>query len=312
MNPLENILVIVDPTAEQHPCVEKAALLALKLAARLELYVCDTKASREARLAAHMREQSDRPFVIDLKSKLEYLAAPLRERGLDVTTEVECGDPLHVALVDRAQRTTADLVVKDTHHHSLAQRTFITNTDWQLIRACPVPLLLTKPKPWASAPRVFAAVDPGHVNDKPALLDNRIMDYAAVMSKRLGGELHLVHVYLPAAIVAAATSGGAPMAMTVSAEELAKEENKKRELLKDLVVEYRVRDENVHLKVGGPAAVLPHIAGALRADIVTMGAVSRSGLQRIFIGSTAEDVLEQLPCDVLIVKPLDFASMLPF
>jgi universal stress protein E len=54
------------------------------------------------------------------------------------------------------------------------------------------------------------------------------------------------------------------------------------------------------------------MAGALRADIVAMGAISRSGLQRVFIGSTAEDVLEHLPCDALIVKPPDFASMLPF
>ena len=34
-----------------------------------------------------------------------------------------------------------------------------------------------------------------------------------------------------------------------------------------------------------------------------MGAVSRRGLQRTFIGSTAEKVLDHLPCDLLIVKP---------
>lgn len=312
MNPIRNILVIVDPTAEQHPAVDKAALLAQKLDARLELYVCDTKASRDVRIAAYARSHSNEPFVIDLKSILEELAAPLREQGLDVATEVECADPLHEALIDRARRTTADLIVKDTHHHSLAKRTFITNTDWHLIRACPVSLLLTKPNRWASAPRVFAAVDPGHANDKPAVLDNRIMDCAALVAKRLGGDLHLLHVYLPAAITAAAASGGAPAAVTPSAEELAKEEEKQRDLLRALITEYRVVDENVHLKVGGPAEVLPRLAGALRADIVTMGAVSRSGLKRVFIGSTAEDVLEALPCDVLIVKPPDFASMLPF
>ena len=34
-----------------------------------------------------------------------------------------------------------------------------------------------------------------------------------------------------------------------------------------------------------------------------MGAVSRAGLKRIFIGSTAEHVLDSLHCDVLVVKP---------
>lgn len=312
MNSIRNILAIVDPTAQVHPAVDKAALLAEKLGARLELYACDTKASRDVRIAEHARSHSKEPFVVNLKSSLEQLAKPLRERGLDVATEVECADPLHAALIDRARRTTADLIVKDTHHHSLAKRTFLTNTDWHLIRGCPIPLLLTKPNGWAGVPRVFAAVDPGHTNDKPALLDNRIMDYASLFAKRLGGELHLLHVYLPASIIAAAASGGPPAPIPISAQELAREEEQKRELLRDLITEYRVADENVHLKVGGPAAVLPRMAGALRADIVAMGAISRSGLKRVFIGSTAEDVLEHLPCDALIVKPPDFASMLPF
>jgi universal stress protein E len=312
MNPINSILVIVDPTAQQHPAVAKGALLAQHLGARLELYVCDTKASREARLAAHASKRADQPFLMNLKALVEQLAQPLRERGLDVTTEADCADPLHVALIDRARRTMAGLVVKDTHHHSLAKRTLLTNTDWELIRACPVPLLLTKPSPWASTPKVCAAVDPGHANDKPALLDNRIVDYAALLTKRLAGELHLVHVYLPVAIVAAAAAGSPPMAISVPAEELAREAEQRRRLLQGLVTEYRVAPGNVHLEVGGPAAVLPRVAGDLAADILAMGAISRSGLERVFIGSTAEDVLERLPCDAFIVKPPDFAPALPF
>jgi universal stress protein E len=98
----------------------------------------------------------------------------------------------------------------------------------------------------------------------------------------------------------------------VSAEDLVRDEERARATLKSLVSEYRVDPTNVHVEVGGPAAVLPRAAGELRADIVAMGAISRSGLERIFIGSTAEDVLEHLPCDAVIVKPPDFASALPF
>jgi universal stress protein E len=77
-------------------------------------------------------------------------------------------------------------------------------------------------------PKVCAAVDPGHANDKPAVLDNRIVDHAALLAKRLGGELHLLHVYLPAAIVAAAAAGSPPMAITVSAEDLVRDEERAR------------------------------------------------------------------------------------
>lgn len=312
MNPINSILVIVDPTAEQHAAVGKGALLARQLGARLELYVCDTKASRDARAAAHAAKRGERPFPVNLKAFLEGLAGTIRQHGVDVTTEVESADPLHVALIERARRTTAGLVVKDTHHHSFAHRTFLTNTDWELIRACPVPLLLTKPGIWASAPKVCAAVDPGHANDKPAQLDNHIVDHAALLARKLGGELHLLHVYLPVAIVAATAAGSPPLAISVSAEDLAREAEQKRAQLHDLISEFRVAPANVHLEVGGPAAVLPRAADTIRADIVAMGAISRSGLKRIFVGSTAEDVLERLPCDALIVRSPDFAAALPF
>ena len=46
----------------------------------------------------------------------------------------------------------------------------------------------------------------------------------------------------------------------------------------------------------------------MRAQLVVMGAVSRSGLKRVFIGNTAERVLHDLPCDVLVVKPPRFKA----
>jgi len=308
MEYIKQILVIVDPTASEHPAIAKAALLAEKFAARIELFVCDTKSAREMRFASHLRARSGEPFPVNIKALLETLAAPLRSRGLDVTTECAHADVLHVGLIDRTRRTNADLVIKDTHHHSLAQRTFLTNTDWQLIRGCPVPLLLTKNAPWAAVPRIFAAVDPGHVNDKPEMLDHWIIEHASLVAQRLQGELHVVHVYLPMSLVAAATVESAPLAGTVTPEDWAMEEANRRKLVNALLSEYPLGPERIHLEVGGPAQALPRAAEALHADVLTMGAIARSGLKRIFIGSTAEDVLERLPCDALIVKPPNFSE----
>ena len=59
---------------------------------------------------------------------------------------------------------------------------------------------------------------------------------------------------------------------------------------------------------GTPQDLLPVLAEKRAADLVVLGAVSRSGLKRIFVGSTAERVLDQLPCDLLILKPAGFKS----
>ena len=44
---------------------------------------------------------------------------------------------------------------------------------------------------------------------------------------------------------------------------------------------------------------------------IVMGALSRSGLKGLFLGNTAEDVLDRLHCDVVIVKPAGFQGILP-
>ena len=66
-----------------------------------------------------------------------------------------------------------------------------------------------------------------------------------------------------------------------------------------------------HLMDGDPVRAIPKAARALRAGVVVMGAVSRSGLKRVFVGNTAERVLNTLPCDVLVVKPPGFARRIP-
>jgi universal stress protein E len=49
--------------------------------------------------------------------------------------------------------------------------------------------------------------------------------------------------------------------------------------------------------------VIPFVARDRKADLVVMGAVARWSRQREVIGSTAEKVLDHLPCDILIIRP---------
>jgi universal stress protein E len=313
MNPIRNILAIVDPTARQHPAVVKGALLAEQLHARLDLFACDTRAARNLRLADYVRDSSQAPFTTDLTSVLESLAQPLRERGLDVTTQWTSADPLHTALLERVKHTCAELVIKDTHHHTLARRTFLTNTDWELIRGCPVALLLTKATPWSSKFRVCAALDPGHRDDQPMLLDRCILDHASTLAQHLEGELHAMHAFIPVAIATAAATAISvpPVLVDISPVVLANERESKLRELCALTSDYRVRPERIHLEAGGVDEVLERLARQLKVDIMVMGAVSRSAMKRVFIGSTAERVLENIPCDLLVVKTPNFAELLP-
>lgn len=231
MSRIRNILVIVDPIESEQPSLTKAELLAQRFDARLELFVCDTKAAREMRLLAQRALDPSRLLDVNLKPMLEDLAGPLRERGLDVCTECGFADVLADGLADRIKRSKADLVIKDTHHHSLLQRTLVTNTDWHLIRTSAVPLLLAKPKAWNVPAQIVAAVDPGHVNDKPAALDEAILQWSCAITERTQGSLHAVHAYVPLTVASVAGNAAGPLGNSLTPEAMEFEDKEKRKEL---------------------------------------------------------------------------------
>ena len=52
--------------------------------------------------------------------------------------------------------------------------------------------------------------------------------------------------------------------------------------------------------------VIENLVEEIDAQIVVIGAVSRTGLQWLLIGSTAERMVDRRSCDLLIVKPHRF------
>ena len=155
MQRLDRILAVIDPTVEVQVGAAKAARLARLSGAALELFACDfdpalTGQPFDTDQLRRLREE----FIADRAAYLEDLADELRAGGLDVTTHVHWDNPLHEGILRRVAEFEPDLMVKDTHsHHSLLRRALFTNTDWNLIRRCPVPLLLSRTADWSARPR---------------------------------------------------------------------------------------------------------------------------------------------------------------
>jgi universal stress protein E len=288
------ILVVVDAAAgERQPALERAAWLAKQAGARIELFTCEFDPGLESGgVATAARERA----IGQRRRSLEELAAPLRRQGLTVAIDVVWSHPFDAAILEKAAAHDYWLVAKDTHHHNLAQRTLLTNVDWHLIRTCPVPLLLVKDRKLGLAPNVLAAVDPVNEHDKPAALDDRIYTFAADLARILRGHLHVVHSY--------ATPLGA--ALPPDAVKLIADEH--RAAMARFLDTHAALEGRPHLYEGAADESLQQAAKEHAADFVVMGAVARRGLKRLFIGSTAERVLDRLPCDLVIIKPLDFEA----
>ncbi|MCG8436195.1 MAG: universal stress protein [Gammaproteobacteria bacterium] len=308
MTELSRFLVVIDPTADAHPALDRAAWFARQVDAELELFICyyNQYISGEPFFDSKGLQKAREEALGNSKKLLNKLAAPFVKEGLKVTTDAAWDNPLDEGIVRKVMRSAPDIVFKDTHYHSKLRRAFFTNTDWNLIRTCPAPLYLVKAYTWSEENRVIAAVDPVHQHGKPAELDTRILDLAGALASAVKGETHVFHAVN---LYDSATNVAAPEPTMLTVGNVAEDVRKwHAEELDKLLQAYALPESQVHVREGHAEKLLPELATELDAALVIMGAVARNPLQRIFIGSTAEKVMDALPCDLLVVKPVWFSS----
>jgi universal stress protein E len=305
MHKINRIMSVVDPTTDTQAATERAVWLARNLGAELELFVCyyNEYLSGDRLFDAPSLEKAREEIISGHKSNLEKLAAPLRDSGLSVATTAVWDHPLHEGIVRHAAAIGADIIFKDTHHHSAVSRALLTNTDWNLIRTCAAPLWLVKPTEVADDATFIAAIDPLNEHDKPAALDDEILLLSKTLADASGGEVHAFHSYDPRIAVATATAN-AYIPVSLPFDEIEKQMCEQHEKRFDEVIEFHgISKDKSHLVAGLTHEELPELSEKLNAAVVVMGAVSRNRWKRLFIGATAERTLEHLPCDLLIVKP---------
>ncbi|MEO8307780.1 MAG: universal stress protein [Pseudomonadota bacterium] len=301
------LVAIKSPTQRSQPALRKAARLAQATGARLELFHAITSPlyvdafALEGLSIAEVQKQGKQRTL----KALEKHAQRLRDQGLTVAATCDWDFPAYEAVVRRATRSGAGLIVAERHAARHVLPWLLRFNDWELLRRSPVPVLLIKrAQPW-TRPVILAAIDPVHAFAKPAGLDVDILDESQTLATALGGKLHAVHAF-PNVILPMDTIGLMPADISQRVEK-----QMEAGVRKTFIKELAGRDipaARRHLVGGQPAVVVPRVAKKYRAAIVVMGAVSRSGLRRLVIGNVAEQVLDALTCDVLVLKPANFKS----
>jgi universal stress protein E len=299
--PIRRILVAVrEPGARDFPAAHKAAQLARRLNAELCLFhaiATPIYAEPPLRTREPLAQVSELAMIASARS-LERLAASLRIGGLKVATATDWDYPVSDAIIRAAIRFRADLVVAECHRATPPFAWFLHFTDWDLVRTCPLPILLVKGgKPYHRS-AVLAAVDPTHARATAADLDEEILRYGAGLTTALGGALHAVHAY--AANVQRPAGVSRMHAMQEAPETQA------RAVIDPLLQHLRMPAESRHFIEGPAAEVIESVTRDVGAQILVMGAVSRSGVKRLVIGDTAARMLDRMSCDILIVKPARF------
>lgn len=194
-------------------------------------------------------------------------------------------DSPHEQLLQRARESGAQLIVLPAGHERLS----ITSTAGRVIRHAPCPVLIAR----ASAVHgpVVGATDLS-VPSLPALRAAR------TEAELLGLPMIAVHVVPPVApVISTGDSIGLAAFERGALAEVA--ETARREL--DRAIEEVAPRAQSALLDGPPAAMIVDYAERVRARLVCVASHGRTGIGRLLIGSTAEEVARRAPCSVLVV-----------
>ncbi|MEL6448638.1 MAG: universal stress protein [Pseudomonadota bacterium] len=309
MTDKETILAVIDADAEDLSAAERAAYFAEGSGARIELFssIFDPYIAGERLFDSEDLIAAKEKRLAEQREKLEDVARPLRDDGFDVVVDVVWDEPAYEGIVRKVLRTKPAMVIRNNHYHHALQRGLFSNDDWNLIRTCPAPLLITRHgKHPSERMNICAAVDPMHAHDKPAELDHEILKTAIAIADRIEGDVSVVHCYDAAAVIAG-MAAGSMTPIIPDTEQIAEQVRDEHWVsVAKLLEPYGVAESDVHHLPGNPRMVLPGFVAEQKIDLMVMGAVSRGFLERTFIGNTAEQVLDRMPCDLLIIKPANF------
>src|SRR4030095_13463547 len=271
MPSMRRILVAIkDTSAKEHAAAVKAAQLARGLGAQIELFhaidapVYVYPLSEPDRNAKQMQKQSRAQHLDDL----ERIADAIRRPSLRISTAAEWDYPSYEAIIRRAQRIRADLIVAERHPKRHFAPWLLHVADWELLRLSPLPVLLVKSSRPYQRPAILAAVDPNHVYAKPPRLDEQIVGVGKSIAAALRGVLHVMHAYVP--MPADMPQGDIPLGEDVTAEIERKARGRARAVFEGCVRSSGIPTARQHLIEDRPMLAIPETARRTRSSIVVM------------------------------------------
>lgn len=268
MTQFNNLFVVYDPTRDEQPALERAAIIAEETSAKMHVFACiflDTTKCEDQ--SAEVKR-----LIAEQQRVLDEAVSPLASRGITVSTEVEWDKDWYQAVVRASTKSTVDMVLKSSYKHSSSKRLLNKTSDWTLIRECLCPVLLVKGRKPREVPRVLAAIDINAKRTSYERLNQRVISVAKEILDRQRMDVHVVNAFMDFKAVPDRQA---------------------------LIGISGVESKKIHIKQGEPEKVIVAQAKKLDVSLIVVGNSARSGLSAAVHGNTVEKMLDKLRCDVL-------------
>jgi nucleotide-binding universal stress UspA family protein len=321
MKRFKKILCVVEHGKQNKPALERAVTLAENNQANLTVITVAPSISAVIGMpdGRAITTELQTATINSYKQELENLVGPYRQR-IKVKTRVLIGTPF-LEIIREVLRNAHDLVIKC--HESLGRldRVF-SSDDKHLLRKCPCPVWMVRPQTSNLFDRILATVDvddsypPDELKTRQAL-NEMVLQLAGSLAVSEFAQLHVAHAW--EAIGEGAMRYGAFMQrpeneVNAYVEQVRQHHEKQLDTLMMRLSTRLGQDAidyikpQLHMQKGTARKEIPELARRLQVDCIVMGTVARTGIPGLFMGNTAETILDQLECSVLAIKPHGFVT----
>jgi nucleotide-binding universal stress UspA family protein len=306
MQRFKNILLVMDPESQETAAFDKAVSLAKQNDARLTLFSVVYKHPDLHRYPDSVGETLLTPFVSDRRQWLQGFMPTLQEQGINGEAVVVAGISFMETIYE-VLREQHDLVITTAEEKKGIRARMFGATSMHLMRKCPCPVWVVKRAQTRPYVRILAAVDPSACGPKQDSLNQLILQLAGSLARNEAAELHIINVWHLFGERYVRSHG---MTEKDVQEAKAQEKLQHKQRFDTLLSQVDVTDlkPHLHLIEGDPDECIPELVIEQGIDLLVMGTVCRTGIAGFLIGNTAEEVLNQVDCSVLTLKPEGFVT----
>ena len=289
--------------------LKRAVALAKNNRARLSVVDVVEELPRDMRVLVTSMHPADlqKLVVAERLKDLKRLSEQILNKGVKVTAKVLVGTPF-LEIIREVLRNKHDLVMKTAWGGSKLKEVIFGSTAMHLMRKCPCPVWVIKATHRKKYSRIMAAVDPDPLDKKRNALNAKIMELATSLARTEGSELHVVHAWR---LYGETLLSGRGRMRQSEVDKLVRKARKEHEgWVAELVGKFapHIPKGGIHLLKGNAEALIPALTKRRKFELIVMGTICRTGLAGFIVGNTAENILQQVNCSVLTVKPDGFVS----
>ena len=320
MQRFKDILCVVVPDVGGDTALERAVTLAKNNQARLTIVEVIDEIPPNTKLLDRVLSPDDLQAMMieEHRQRLEELVTPWRG-NIEIQINVLSGIP-YLEIIKEVLRNDRDLVIKTAESGGLLDRVFGSD-DMHLLRKCPCPIWLVNSKSPRAYQRILAAVDaddsyPSEELNTRHLLNLQILELASSLALSEDSKLHIAHAWdaIAEGMMRAGFIQKPEDNIAAYVEEVRQQHLHNLKVLMNEIASKLGRgtmdylQPQTHLLKGSPRKEVPAFADEIKADLVVMGTVARTGISGVFMGNTAETILNRLNCSILAIKPLGFET----